>query len=80
MIVDLRATGGRSRTIQDRPQNLYVREDTLIAELVRHAAIDGGELDAAAYLRSRDLVVIHDREGGAWLPAVSSERAWARRA
>jgi hypothetical protein len=63
MIVDLRATGGSSRTIQDRPRNLYVREDTLIAELVRHAAIDGGELDAAAYLRSRDMVVVHDRGG-----------------
>jgi site-specific DNA recombinase len=59
------------RTIQDRPRNLYVREDTLIAELVRHTAIDGGELDAAAYLRSGDMVVVHDREG--WSLVASNE-------
>jgi hypothetical protein len=56
------------RTIPDRPRNLYVREDTLIAELVRRGAVDGGDrsdglLDVAAYLRSRDMVVVHDRAG-----------------
>jgi hypothetical protein len=54
--------------IQDRPRNLYVREDTLIAELVRRVAVDGddrsdGLLDAAAHLRSRDMVIVHDRVG-----------------
>jgi hypothetical protein len=51
------------RTIAERQRNLYVREDTLIAELIQHVAVDGGELDAVAYLRSRDMVVVHDREG-----------------
>jgi len=36
------------RTIAERPRNLYVREDTLIAELIQHVAVDGGELDAVA--------------------------------
>ena len=36
------------RTIAERPRNLYVREDTLIAELIQHAPVDGGELDAVA--------------------------------
>ena len=35
----------------------------MIAELVRHAEVDGGGWDAAAYLRSRDMVVVHDRAG-----------------
>ena len=57
------------RAIPDRRRNLYVREDTLIAELVQHALVDGddrshGSLDAAAYLRSRDMMVVHDRS--AW--------------
>jgi hypothetical protein len=56
------------RTIPDRPRNLYVREDRLIAELVHHASVDGdarshGSLDVAAYLRFRDMVVVHDRAG-----------------
>jgi hypothetical protein len=44
-----------------RPRNLYVREDMLIAELVQHALIDADE--SAEYLRSRDMVVVHDRAG-----------------
>jgi hypothetical protein len=56
------------RAIPNRPQNLYVREDRLIAELVDHASVDGdarshGSLDVAAYLRLRDMVVVHDRAG-----------------
>ncbi|MBV9920085.1 MAG: recombinase family protein [Pseudonocardia sp.] len=51
------------RVTPERPRNLYIREDTLIAALVRHIAVAGGEVDAAAYLRSQDMVVIHDREG-----------------
>lgn len=49
------------RTIQDRPRNLYVREDSLLTELGQHVLVDAD--DAARYLRSRDMVVVHDRAG-----------------
>jgi hypothetical protein len=49
------------RATPDRLRNLYVREDLLIAELVQHALIDAD--DPAEYLRSRDMVVVHDRAG-----------------
>jgi hypothetical protein len=49
------------RATPDRLRNLYVREDLLIAGLVQHALIDAD--DPAEYLRSRDMVVVHDRAG-----------------
>jgi site-specific DNA recombinase len=57
------------RAIPDRPQNLYVREDTLIAELGQYALVDAD--DMAGYLRSQDMVVVHDRAG--WRLAVCDE-------
>ena len=52
----------------DRPRNLYVREDVLLAELVGRFIVDGDERaptasDVAACLRSRSTVVVHDRTG-----------------
>jgi hypothetical protein len=52
----------------DRPRNLYVREDVLLAELVGRLIVDGDEpapsaSDMAACLRSRAMVVVHDRTG-----------------
>jgi site-specific DNA recombinase len=49
------------RATPDRLRNLYVREDLLIAGLVQHALIDAD--DPAECLRSRDMVVVHDRAG-----------------
>jgi hypothetical protein len=40
---------------------MYVREDTLIAELGQYALVDAD--DMAGYLRSQDMVVVHDRAG-----------------
>ena len=57
------------RATPDRPRNLYVREDTLLAALVQHARVDPD--DAARYLRSRDMVVVHDH--GDWSLAAGGE-------
>ena len=57
------------RATPDRPRNLYVREDLMLAELVQHALVDAD--DVAGYLRSRDMVVVHN--GGGWSLAAGDE-------
>ena len=53
---------------RDHPGNLYVREDTLLAQLIRAWATEGSECDVTsaevlAHLRSRAMVIAHDRAG-----------------
>jgi hypothetical protein len=52
----------------DRPGNLYVREDTLLAELKGRLATENNVADVtspelAAYLRSQAMAIVHDRAG-----------------
>ncbi len=61
----------------DCPRNLYVREDVLLDELVGRFIVDGDEPaptapDMAACLRSRAMVVVHDRTG--WSLVARDER------
>lgn len=61
----------------NRPRNLYVREDILLIELAQRLMVDGGDArvsDAfkmAAHLRTRAMVITHDRTG--WRVAASDE-------
>jgi site-specific DNA recombinase len=53
---------------RDHPGNLYVREDTLLAQLIRAWVSEGNECDVTsaevlAHLRSRAMVIAHDRAG-----------------
>jgi site-specific DNA recombinase len=52
----------------DRPGNLYVREDTLLAELLRGLVTESNEPDLISaqvveHLRSRAMMIVHDRAG-----------------
>lgn len=51
-----------------RPRNLYVREDKLLVELAQRLKVDGDNCASrasgvVARLRSRNMVVVHDRTG-----------------
>lgn len=52
----------------DRPLNLYVREDRLLVELAQRLKVEGNNCASqasgvVAHLRSRNMVVVHDRTG-----------------
>ncbi|MEJ7705035.1 MAG: recombinase family protein [Geodermatophilaceae bacterium] len=57
----------------ERPRNLYIREDILLAELAQRLTIGGDTTtsdasEVAAHLRSRTMVLVHDRTDWRFAP------------